>query len=927
MNDMHPERVALEAAVRAGLVPPALAREALERHAALGRAGQQANLLALVAERLDPRAREALAAYLRGARETVGGSAAPSGGPRSPSSFGAARPGPPAASLPGPGDDVGGYTIERELGRGGMGAVFAAVSPQGQRVALKLLLGVASAQATERFLREANAARKLQHPGIVGLHEAGVDARGRQFMAMQLVDGESLRERLEREGPLPSREAARITLQLARALESAHSQFVLHRDLKPHNVLLARDGSALLADFGLARDAHDARLTTTGELLGTPAYMAPEQAAGERGSVDARSDLYGLGATLYHMLAGRPPFEGPALVNIITSVLTRAPAPPSATARGVDPALEALCLRCLAKAPAERFQSAAALAHELERWLGTTDGAAPPRRGRAPAVAALAVGGLAVAAGVVLALRPPTPTSPATVESVETAAAPAPPPPVSAPTTTPTLAPSSTFVPPPGPEGALVAPMAMTTTPGGRERLRIDASNFLSLPNLELRDAWLIEPTGDGLWLRAQGPEARTGLCLQLYFERPDTFEVSVDVELTRLEPTLPLGIVWKQGVRHTASLGLVPQWTSRPDGSTVLEHGLTLLYQSPDPTEPALQRAGPFVALPPGPQRLELRLRYDHESERLVGSTKGGVLDTVTLPLARPLGHETAYVSLWLQGAEVFRPAPDPLWPLESSEVLVRSLELEGARDAIRARVGPWTGSRYGWLGRRSSDARELPAVLALLDEPKELKELGGNATKALFLAAMRCAASDAHRGRAVELLQRAATSAGGDDALWTARKVDVFALDAHQRRALLAWLSTWHGADLRRTAEEIVSRRGGRRAQDRDWCLAALVLSLGEAGPLPDETGEALNMAGGFAEARGLLRQGEAALRARLEQGSGAELATLGEELERNLKAQAFNAFRLRDFQEAQAIWRQHAPERGHRQKVFQGLPAHLR
>ncbi|MBX3466424.1 MAG: serine/threonine protein kinase [Planctomycetes bacterium] len=268
---------------------------------------------------------------------------------------------------------VGNYRVVRELARGGMGVVYHAHSVALDRpVALKVMRHALAPdpEDVERFLIEARAAARLRHPGIVGVHEVGQD-EGRWFIAMDLVEGESLKARVQRDGPLPGREAARIALGLARALAYAHGRSILHRDVKPANVLLAPDGAPLLTDFGLAKDVarEDRGLTATGVAVGTPAYMPPEQALGDLPRIDRRADVYGLGATLYEMLAGRAPFRGPTALAVLEDVVRRAPERPSAARPGIDQDLETICLTCLEKEPERRYADAAALAADLEAYL------------------------------------------------------------------------------------------------------------------------------------------------------------------------------------------------------------------------------------------------------------------------------------------------------------------------------------------------------------------------------------------------------------------------------------------------------------------------------------------------------------------------------------------------------------------------------
>src|SRR4051794_16881985 len=204
------------------------------------------------------------------------------------------------------------YVIERELGRGGMATVYLARDLKHDRlVALKVLRPeLAQALGPERFQREIDTVARLQHPHILTVHDSGETA-GQLWFTMPFVEGESLRDRLRREQQLPVEVALRIATDAARALQYAHDHGVIHRDIKPENLLLTKDGSTLVADFGIARalSAGDDRLTETGLSVGTPAYMSPEQAAGDP-HLDARTDVYALGTVLYEMLAGEPPFTG-----------------------------------------------------------------------------------------------------------------------------------------------------------------------------------------------------------------------------------------------------------------------------------------------------------------------------------------------------------------------------------------------------------------------------------------------------------------------------------------------------------------------------------------------------------------------------------------------------------------------------------------
>ncbi|MBA4064271.1 MAG: hypothetical protein C0501_11265 [Isosphaera sp.] len=293
-----------------------------------------------------------------------------------------------------------GYEFERELGRGGMGVVFLARQTRLKRpVALKMILhpGLAGAAAVARFRTEAEAVARLQHPGIVQIHEVGEHA-GLPWFSLEFCPGGGL-DRALGGNPLPARAAAALVEAVARAVAAAHARGVVHRDLKPGNILLGAADEPKVADFGLARlaDAEDSR-TRTGIVMGTPSYMAPEQAAGDPRRVGPAADVYALGAVLYECLTGRPPFRGASTADTLVQVQTREPVAVRDLAPGVPRDLETVAHRCLQKDPARRYPSAAALADDLGRFLaGRPVSARPVGRAeraarwarRNPAVAAL----------------------------------------------------------------------------------------------------------------------------------------------------------------------------------------------------------------------------------------------------------------------------------------------------------------------------------------------------------------------------------------------------------------------------------------------------------------------------------------------------------------------------------------------------------
>jgi serine/threonine-protein kinase len=266
---------------------------------------------------------------------------------------------------------LGGYELLEELGRGGMGVVYRARQVDLDReVAVKMILRgqLASPTDRQRFRAEAEAAARLDHPFIVPVYEVG-ELEERPFFTMKYVPGRTLAGLLA-DHPLPAREAARMIAAVSRAIHFAHQKGVLHRDLKPSNILIDDESQPHITDFGLAKRTTDAiSLTRSGLVLGTPSYMAPEQAAGARGEVGPASDVYSLGAILYHMLTGRPPFQAATPVDTVLLVLEQDPVPPRVVNPRVDRDLEMIALRCLQKPTDLRYSTAAALADDLDAYL------------------------------------------------------------------------------------------------------------------------------------------------------------------------------------------------------------------------------------------------------------------------------------------------------------------------------------------------------------------------------------------------------------------------------------------------------------------------------------------------------------------------------------------------------------------------------
>jgi serine/threonine protein kinase len=275
--------------------------------------------------------------------------------------------GDPAAAIP---PEIPGHTILDVLGRGGMGVVYKARDVRRNRfVAIKMILVGSHAGQLElaRFRTESQAIARLEHPNIVKLYETG-ESGGRPYFSLEFVERGSLADQLDGT-PWPARKAARLMRTLARAVHHAHERDVIHRDLKPANVLLAADGTPKITDFGLARQLDTSGCHTPSDaVLGTPSYMAPEQ-AGQAKHVGPAADIYALGAILYELLTGRRLFDGSTTLDIVMQIISGDPVPPRALRPELSVAIENICLKCLQKDPCRRYSSALALANDLRRFL------------------------------------------------------------------------------------------------------------------------------------------------------------------------------------------------------------------------------------------------------------------------------------------------------------------------------------------------------------------------------------------------------------------------------------------------------------------------------------------------------------------------------------------------------------------------------
>src|SRR5438105_7017020 len=267
--------------------------------------------------------------------------------------------------------ELGDYELVEEVGRGGQGVVFRARQKSLNRtVALKVIsLGQWASKAhLKRFRREAEAAASLDHPSIVPIYEVG-EREGACYFSMKFIEGGQLDE-VVRRARLSIRQAAELIAKVARTVHYAHEHNILHRDIKPGNILLDQKGEPLLTDFGLARLVEaESTVTRTREVLGTPSYMAPEQAAGNNTKLTSAADVYGLGAVLYQLLTGHPPFAGGTTYETIKLLLDTDPRPPRSLNPKLHRELSTICLKCLEKDPHRRYSSALALAEDLEHWL------------------------------------------------------------------------------------------------------------------------------------------------------------------------------------------------------------------------------------------------------------------------------------------------------------------------------------------------------------------------------------------------------------------------------------------------------------------------------------------------------------------------------------------------------------------------------
>ncbi|HEX5656281.1 MAG TPA: serine/threonine-protein kinase, partial [Polyangiales bacterium] len=281
------------------------------------------------------------------------------------------------AGLPSPGTVVGGYVVRRQVGQGGMAAVFEATHVSlGKRVALKMLLPhhATRSNIAKRFVREGEAAARLNHPHAVDVTDVGTDARGAPYLVMEFLEGEDLASLLDRKQRLSLAEVADIMVPVISAIAAAHELGIVHRDLKPNNIFIARRGHSLVpkvVDFGISKvDTESMKLTGTQAILGTPHYMSPEQAQGSA-QLDARSDQFSLGVILYECIVGKRPFESDSVWGVITQIIHQVPTPPSKLAVGVSSRFEAIIERALQKQVKDRYPDVRKLGAALIEFAST----------------------------------------------------------------------------------------------------------------------------------------------------------------------------------------------------------------------------------------------------------------------------------------------------------------------------------------------------------------------------------------------------------------------------------------------------------------------------------------------------------------------------------------------------------------------------
>ena len=624
---------------------------------------------------------------------------------------GVSSPASRATQLPVAGDRIGDYTLVRELARGGMGVVYEATDVNlGRRVALKLLLSQDLADdnvLVRRFLTEARELSNLSHPNIAGVYGASRDMNGRHYMAMEFLEGEELKAEIVRDGSIEPQRAAELVLKLARALSHAHGAGVLHRDIKPSNVIVTEAGEPKLVDFGLARNVEDERerLTKTGEIMGTPAYMPPEQAGGEKARVGPLADVYSLGATLYHMLAGEPPFRGTSVMNLINKVLSEEPTPPSSHNDGIPKSLEAICLKAMEKDLEDRYESAAAFAQDLERFLGPRGEVSAKTRGPlgralrwASRKGAIFVGGGLALLGVAVAVAA-------------------------------VLIPNDQPDPTPSPTPVVVRPSA-TPTPSAASKatakILVRGDTFAGQESIQVLRAWGLGVSPEGLEFRSnrgEGPDFYVPFRFQ---GRHLTLKAKLRVHYLTRGTELLVRLIGTGPVDNNGRPGGPPVFEaslgSRAQKLTH-EHGWSLRWVEDQRLRGTTSDFGYSEHKQPGPFELELTVDFTREGAELsVGdglktqipfqlSSGEYRLQVVTVPFYYQPDDQSKGRSYrpqrWRDRLNLAMPGV--------SKVLVKELLLEaegnGSLGALEKK-GDWP--TVGGLGRRAAAPRSDPGPIA---------------------------------------------------------------------------------------------------------------------------------------------------------------------------------------------------------------------
>ncbi|MCO5168708.1 MAG: serine/threonine protein kinase [Planctomycetes bacterium] len=649
---------------------------------------------------------------------------------------------------PGAGDRriVGGCELLSPLGRGASGQVFLSRrTSDGELVAVKLLHD-ADPDAVERFRREVEVLSRLRHPSILGVLAHGT-FQGRPYLVLKYCPGATLRQHLEARGRLPVTDAARLVLQLAQALDHAHAHGVVHRDVKPANVILdARSRRARLIDFGVAHDVAGPRLTRTGDLLGTPLYMAPEQLRGQRGA-DPRVDVYALGALFYECATGAPPYTARTAVELAHKHAAGPPTPPTALVPGLPRPLDRICLAALEADPSRRTASARELAAALEGLLASpdapdceADGGASPRRARRPLLAAAAGVAALALAGWGLAsrhARRQEPLDPGEVVGVLEAPPPAPSPPPSPHERAPAHAADE--------RGAALERLLARALP--LDGLEPDPAARRAFPDAARRLAQ--ELPGD--------PRAARLRAIARLLEGGD--ELEARAELARLASATPVAgelvqhwlgrLCFALGFERAAYDALVPAAEARDASAAVRLSALLLLLKAAPPVrDPALALTFADALLDPP---------STHPPRFLVHGLRGDVL----LALERREEAATAY-----EEARRLVPRPDLAAHFELKARLARSGELPREEAGRRVPLVLPIGRRTRLLARLDDDG--WPGGVAeragrLAGEAAERGDPDGAALLWLRAAAAERGPGEAERRR--EALERGLAAAAAPD------------------------------------------------------------------------------------------------------------------------------------------------------------------